>query len=308
VHRRASTAALAALLAIALPAVARGADPHRWTRTAVTATPIVYWQGMTHDRAGHLYFDGIENGGHRTDRRLSQQLGADPLIPPLVTLAEGFDHVGDWTWIRAGGGRLVVPMECYDPGAPNGPNTCGRGAFGLTDANLRWLGRVLLDPRDIAKVMWAEASPDGSLIWTSSGADLLAYRTADLRPGAGDTPIRPVRRLARAVPPGGVTGATFVGRRLFLASQDRTAMRVWSVDPATGARRLEIERRWAGESEGLDHVRALGGVLHWQIQPLDPRGRPPTFGAGHGTIVSFLSARKAPVGLRAGARVRAARR
>jgi outer membrane protein assembly factor BamB len=179
--------------------------------------------------------------------------------------------------------------------------------LGLATRDLVWQGRVLLDPVDIPKAMWAEDSPDGSLIWTSSGADLLAYRTADVQLTAGDTPIRPVRRVAGAVPPSGITGATFVGDRLLVAGQEAGPFQVWSIDLATGARRLENERPWAGESEGLATVDALGGQLQWQIQSLDPQGRPPTFGTGHGTIVSFVSASNAPIALRVGARVRVAR-
>jgi hypothetical protein len=277
-----------AALALTAPA-AHAADPGRWVQTSVVSTPGEYYQGVTSDRSGHLYFDGFVVGGYRTDLRLHEQARQDTLLPPAVTQAEGFNHIGDWTFT---GGRLILPLECYTPGAANGGNTCGIGAFGVADPELGWGGRVLLDPRDIAKAMWAEASPDGSLVWTSSGRDLLAYRTADIRPDAGDVAIRPVRRLAGAVPPSGITGATFVGRRLFLAGQSGGPFQVWSVDPATGARRLELERAWAGESEGLASVDALGGSLHWQVQPLDPRGRPATFGAGHGTIVSFMPRRR----------------
>ena len=56
----------------------------------------------------------------------------------------------------------------------------------------------------------------------SSSADLLAYRAADVVPanaGPAGAPIRAVSRLAGAVPPSGVTGATFRGGRLFLAGQ-----------------------------------------------------------------------------------------
>ena len=30
--------------------------------------------------------------------------------------------------------------------------------------------------------MWAETSPDGALVWTSSGNDLLAYRSSEVTP------------------------------------------------------------------------------------------------------------------------------
>jgi hypothetical protein len=145
---------------------------------------------------------------------------------------------------------------------------------------LRWRYYVKLDPAEIPKAMWAEVAPGGRLLWTSSGADLLAYRTADLTradAAPAGAPIHAVRRLRGAVPPTGITGATFVGRRLYLAGQRDTLFAIWSVDLATGARRLEIERSYVGESEGIDAVPALGGLLHWIVTPFDARGRPPTF-------------------------------
>ena len=46
--------------------------------------------------------------------------------------------------------------------------------------------------------MWAESSPDGELIWTSSGNDLLAYRSSDVsrrQRGPGGPLMRSKRRL-----------------------------------------------------------------------------------------------------------------
>jgi hypothetical protein len=40
------------------------------------------------------------------------------------------------------------------------------------------------------------------------------------------------------------------------------------VDPVTGKRRLEIEAKICGESEGVDTIRTLGGELHWLISPV----------------------------------------
>ncbi|UGS34801.1 hypothetical protein DSM104329_01183 [Capillimicrobium parvum] len=287
-----------------LPAAARAADPGRWVQTSLSEIPIEYYQGIAPDTAaGRLLFDGVYVGGYRTDLELREQARNANLLPLAVTASEGFNHLGDPTFT---GGRLILPLECYTPGAPNAGNTCGRGAFGVADANLTWLGRTLLDPADVPKAMWVEASPDGQLLWTSAGQDLLAYRTSDVQPAAGDVPIRPVRRLPGAVPPSGITGAAFFGGRLLLAGQGTGPFQVWSVDPATGARRLEIERTWAGESEGLGVVDALGGWLHWMIQPLDPQGRTPTFGTGHGELVSFVprAAARLRLQVRTGARGR----
>jgi hypothetical protein len=296
---RVTILSLALLMCGLVASVAQAADPGRWIQTAVTQTKSEYYQGITADpAASQLFFDGFQIGGYRTSLTLVEQARNESLLPPEVQAAEGFNHIGDWSY-DAGGSRLILPLECYYPANPAGANTCGRGAFGIATRDLVWQGRVLLDPADIPKAMWAEVSPDGSLIWTSSGADLLAYRTADVQLAAGDVPVHPVRRLAGAVPPSGITGATFVGDRLLLAGQDAGPFQVWSVDLASGARRLEIERPWTGESEGLATVDALGGQLQWQIQPLDPLGRTPTFGTGHGTIVSFVSAVGARISLRA---------
>ncbi len=74
---------------------------------------------------------------------------------------------------------MILPLECYDPST--GQNTCGTGAFGVADpATLAFRYYVKLDPAEIPKAMWAETSPDGSIIWTSSGDDLLAYRSSDV--------------------------------------------------------------------------------------------------------------------------------
>jgi len=296
-RRRVLTAVVLAVLGAAVAPAADAADPGRWVQTAVSEIPIEYYQGIAPDaEAGRLFFDGIYVGGYRTDLDLREQARNANLLPLAVTATEGFNHLGDPTW---SGGRLILPLECYTAGGPNAGNTCGRGAFGVADGNLAWLGRTLLDPADIPKAMWVEASPDGQLLWTSSGDDLLAYRTSDVRPDAGDVPIRPVRRLAGAVPPSGITGAAFFQGRLLLAGQATGPFQVWSVDPATGARRLEIERDWAGESEGLGVADARGGWLQWMVQPLDPRGRTPTFGTGHGALVGFVPRSAARLRLRA---------
>jgi hypothetical protein len=150
---------------------------------------------------------------------------------------------------------------------------------------------VKLSPREILKAMWAEVSPDGRLLWTSAGHDLLAYRVADIRRGAGT--LRAVRRLRGAVPPTGITGAAFYGERLMLAGQRDIDFEVWSVDLRTGHRRLEIRRGAIGESEGLDvsEGKGLPGVLHWIITPFDPLGRPPTYGQGANALLHFVPRR-----------------
>jgi len=100
----------------------------------------------------------------------------------------------------------------------------------------------------------------------------------------------PARWRRGAVPPSGVTGATFLGGRLFVVG-GTDLMRVWSIDVRTGSRRLEVERRIAGESEGLAAVSAFGGTLQWSVLPYDARKRRPTYGGGRGALLSLAAPR-----------------
>ncbi len=281
-------AALAA--ALATPGPAAGADPGRWRLAQADSVPLTYFQGLTHAATGEWFFDGITVGLYRTDRDLRQNAAnPDALAGDLA--AQGFNHIGDPTWDAREGGRLLLPLECYVPGTPNGGNTCGRGAIAVADpATLKLRYAVALDPADIPKAMWAEVAPGGNELWTSSGDDLLAYDTAAIAAGA-TVPLRPIRRLAGAVPPSGVTGAVFYRGRLFLAGQDAGALQLWSID-TTGATapRLELELPGvAAESEGLDVLDARGGVLHWLLSPFAPGGKPPTYGPGHSELLTFVA-------------------
>src|SRR3954464_9931282 len=296
----------ATCVAAALAAVpAHGADPGRWKETGRDSVPLYYYQGVTSDPAKNLYFDGVHVGLYKTDSSLNELARQDDEIPAQVHLSEGYDHMGDLTWDPAEGGRLLLPLECYYPypGAPNSGNTCGfttggqpepgTGSFGVADPDtLDWRYYVKLDERDILKAMWAEVSPDAKLVWTSSGKDLLAYSTADIKPAdaAPNGPkIRPVKRLLGAVPPSGITGAAFEGERLLVAGQDGDTFQVWSIDLTTGARELQIERTIVGESEGVDTVDVLGGHLHWLIQPYNEENIP-TYGVTNGTLLHFVPA------------------
>jgi hypothetical protein len=282
-------AALTAIVVLALAAPASAADPGRWRLAQADSVPLNYFQGLTHSAAGSLFFDGIFEGLYRTDRDLHQRAqNPDAIAPDLA--AQGFNHIGDLTWDAREGGRLLLPLECYVPGTPNGGNTCGRGAIEVADpATLRPRYSVALDPADIPKAMWAEVAPGGHELWTSSGRDLLAYDTAAIAPGV-TAPLRPVKRLAGAVPPSGVTGAVFYHGRLLLAGQDTGSLQVWSID-LTGATRPRLELELPGvaaESEGLDVIDARGGVLHWLLSPFAPGGAPPTYGTGHSELLTFV--------------------
>jgi hypothetical protein len=279
-------AGLAACLALAAAAPASAKDPGRWTLTGWSSVSTSYWQGVTSaGPTAPLYFSGPVQNLYRTTRTLRRTAAMEPAIPASVNAVEGYNHVGDISFDGADGKRVLLPLECYTQGAPNGGNTCGTGAFGTADPEtLAFRYYVKLDPSEIAKAMWVEASPDG-LLWTSSGNDLLAYREADVNPANASPaapPIHSVRRLAGAVPPSGVTGAAFQGSRLFLAGAQGTTYQIWSVNLATGARRLEVElKNVQGEAEGLHITSLLGGTLHFLIAPLVQN---PTFGPSVGLL------------------------
>jgi len=260
--------ALAAL--VAAPSAASAKDPGRWLVTGATSVPNDYFQGLTTNPADtSVYFTGFFQGLWKTTPRLDRVAGVPVAIPPEVAAAEGYNHIGDPTWAKGEGGRVILPLECYSPRLGN---TCGTGAFGVADpATLAFRYYVKLDPAEIPKAMWAEVSPDGKLIWTSSGNDLLAYRMSDVKAAnaaPGRAPIRAARRLKDAVPPSGITGAVFVRGRLLLAGEGER-YQIWSVNTKTGGRRLDFDTEMCGEAEGLDTISTLGGELHWLLSPID---------------------------------------
>jgi hypothetical protein len=163
--KRVAVLALAAVLG--LPAAAQAADPGRWSLTATTTLPLVYYQGVTADAARNLYFDGVYVGLYRTTTAFAETGRTDDVIPPDVRLREGYNHIGDIAWDRREGGRILLPLECYVPGGPNGGNPCGHGSIGVAGpGSLQWRYSVKLDPAEIPKAMWNEVSPDGTLLWT----------------------------------------------------------------------------------------------------------------------------------------------
>ncbi|MCW2968625.1 MAG: hypothetical protein JWM71_2397 [Solirubrobacteraceae bacterium] len=307
-HRLRPLLVLTALLLVAAPA-AHAADPGRWKLAQTDSLNIDYFQGLTHGPGGNVFFDGPAQGFYRTDTNLKQAAGVDDIYPADVG-AIGFNHAGDPTYDPSEGGRLLAPMECYHPDLPQA-NTCGIGGFGVLDpTTLAWRYWVRLDQADIPKAMWAEVSPDGQLVWTSSGNDLLAYRTADITAanaatGADSPPIHPVQRLVGKVPPSGVTGGVFIGGRLFLAGEAGDVLQVQSVD-LTGKTPTRTEIELPGvkaESEGLDLLDMRGGTLHWILSPFVDS---PTYGTNHTELLTFLPAANARLALKAVRRGRGA--
>src|SRR3954466_10119648 len=271
---------------VAAPA-AYASDPGRWVETGSTTIPLYYYQGVTSDPGRNFYFDGVDVGLYRTDGNLSETARNDDVIPPAVHASENYNHIGDLTSDAREGGRLLLPMECYYPPAGN---TCKTGSFGVADPRtLQWRYYVKADA-ELPKAMWAEVSPDGRLVWTSVRNDLLAYRVDDINPAnaapAGPR-IKAVKRLSNVVPPTGVTGAAFFRGRLYVAGQDGRLFQIWSIDLSSRQRRLEVERTLVGESEGIDVRPAVGGELHWLIQPYNEESIP-SYGVTNGTLLHFV--------------------
>jgi hypothetical protein len=275
------------LLFLGLAAPAGAADPGRWTLTGRTTLPPEYFQGLAADPGG-IVFAGPQIGLHRTDLRLRQVASIPTGIHPDVAAGEGFNHIGDIAYDPRGGGRLLLPLECFSPFQGTDPsdpdNPCRRGAIGIADPeSLGWRSHIRLDPAEIPKVMWLALDPSG-LAWTQSGRDLLAY---DIEAPAD--PLRAVRRIP-GVLPGNCTGAVFFRGRLFCAVYADSAFRIWSLDVnAPAAPLLEIERAIIGEAEGLEAYAGHGGQLHWLVVP-DIRSGPPTFGPQFPTLLHFSPA------------------
>ncbi|HKP92083.1 MAG TPA: hypothetical protein VJT75_19090 [Thermoleophilaceae bacterium] len=298
-RRSLAGAALAAALGVAALAPGAGAaDPGRWKETGRSTVPLEYYQGVASDPAPRLFFNGIYTGLYRADAKLNETGRTADVFPPAVHAREQYNHIGDIAWDAREGGRVLLPTECYYPQAapdneedPN--NTCRTGSIGVADDDtLTWKYYVKLDPAEIPKVMWVAVSPDGKLVWTQSRNDLLAYSMDDISPAhahPANPPIKAVRRVKDARPSSGITGAAFYKGRLYMAGQDDPdAFRVWSIDLDTGGRRLEIEKPGiVGESEGIDFFTALGGKLHWLIQPYNTHGEP-TYGFSNGTLLHFV--------------------
>jgi hypothetical protein len=275
------------LIALALVTVAiapaTAGPPGGWNEVGRTKIPWTYWQGMTHDGTGARYFSGTHVGLWKTDPQLNETVRNPDVIPPEVHLTENYNHIGDISYHK---GKIYLPLECYYFVAGN---PCKTASIGVADSKtLEWQYYVRLAAApDMEKAMWNEVSPDGKLIWTSNQdpddkPDLLAYTLSEISPAnaAPDGPeIKPVRVLEDAVPPSGITGATFIGKRLFLAGG--SPEQVWSVDLRNGSRRLELQIDFVGEAEGLDDDQGLSrkadrlkGELHWQVMPYNQEGYP----------------------------------
>jgi len=142
--------AFAALIGLTSTAFAR--DPGRWVLTGASSVPNDYWQGLTTPPTdASVFFIGPSQGLWQTTPELVQTAGNQREIPSSVRSGVGYNHIGDPTWLDGEGGRILLPMECYNPAA-NPTNTCGMGAFGIADPQtLAFRYYVQLDPAFIPK-------------------------------------------------------------------------------------------------------------------------------------------------------------
>src|SRR3954452_21303240 len=112
---RAMVAALTCAAA-GLTGLAQGAagapHPAEWPFTGHSQVPLEYFQGITSDNKKHLYFDGMFVGLYRTDLDLNEQARNFNVIPAVVGAGTGYSHIGDITWDRREGGRVLLPLEC----------------------------------------------------------------------------------------------------------------------------------------------------------------------------------------------------
>ena len=285
-----SLPALVALTALAGAAPAAAATGDTWTLVEHRHVPIEYYQGLTFV-GSQTFFVGVFRGGDLTDASLRRQRTRQNLIPASVAQGVGFNHVGDPTY-DAAGDRLLVGLECYRRAAAQAEHVrlrrhrCRRRG----DARLAILGSARPCRRPEGDV--AEVSPDGTLLWTSAGRDLIAYRTSDVAPanaarGRSSPPIRPVKRLRGAVPPSGANGAAFSDGKLLLAGSSGGVPQIWSVDVATGKRTVQVRLRGTrAEVEGIAVTAPTGGRLRWLLTP----GviSKPTYGSGHSELLTFV--------------------
>ena len=260
------------IVMLTLAGVAAGAalaaDPGTWIKTTQQTKPPWYRQGLASNSAtGDVFFSGSFAGLYRTRNDREIVRNTNP-IPTDVSQREQYNHIGDIAFDAGEAGRLLLPLESYQPFQPD-QNPSKTGSIGVANATtLTWQYYVKLDPSEIQKAQWVATDPQG-LIWTISGHDLLAYSLADVNPAnaaPAAAPIHSVRRLPNAAP-NGAGGAVVYGGRIYVSIQSGGLNRVDSVDTTTGASRVEIEQPGTLEPEGLDGGPYLSGLLHWELVP-----------------------------------------
>jgi hypothetical protein len=284
--------ALLVLATCVAAAPARAADPGRWRVTGTPRCRSSITRASPSIPRATSTSTASSSGSTGPTPSFTETARTADVIPPDVHASEGYNHIGDISFGPRGGRPRPAAARVLRPNGPNGGNPCLHGSIGVADpGTLQWRYHVKLDPAEIP-----EGDVERGLARRHAGVDLEPRRPARLparRTSRAPTPLRRTRRSTRcgglkgAVPPTGITGATFVDGRMFVAGQDGKTFRVYSIDLATGSRELEIERTIVGESEGLVTVAAKGRTLGWLIQPFNPEGNPPTYSPDHATLVSF---------------------
>jgi hypothetical protein len=269
-----------------------------WNFNSTSLASVAYNQGIAFQAPGTFFFDGVSSTSnsavYRTTSALSRTASNLAVIPATK---EGYNHAGDLSFDPLGG-RLLLPLECYYPSS-NPSNSCGSGAFGVVDPiTLSFLYYVRLWTPQIQKAMWAEITPDGRWIFTSSGTQLLAYKAADVNQQEADNQRAGVwgglggTDLGAVLPTANVTGAAFYldplsgVSRLFVALDRGGSFQVVSYGIGTNSSGAPVllsttptlettvaQSSSNSESEGLAITAAvngsypLGGMLHWEMLP-----------------------------------------
>lgn len=258
-----------AALTLAVPGTAHAADPGLWIKTSQLTKPATYRQGLaSNPLTGDVFFSGSFNGITRTRNEVELKKNTEA-IPKDVSNREQYNHIGDIAFDSAEGGRILLPLESYQPLAKD-TNPSKTASIGVMDpTTLAWKYYVKLDPAEINKAQWVATDEEHGLVWTIGDISLLAYNIADINPAnaaPNAAPIHSVRRLDNIVPDG-AGGAVVLGNRIYLSQLTGGVNRVISIDLTTGSSQVEIEIPGDLEEEGLDFGPYLDGLLHWELVP-----------------------------------------
>ena len=147
------------------------------SRPGYDPVPLEYFQGVTSDPHRNLFFDGLFVGLYRTDSELVEEARNNSAIPVDVFERERYNHIGDITWDRREGGRVLLPLECFIPFLGN---PCKTGSIGVAD------------PGHAAVALLREARP-GLHRQGDVGGDLARRTSCCGRPTARQRRQRPAR-------------------------------------------------------------------------------------------------------------------
>ena len=224
-------AAVLALVVWLPVAPAHAADPGRWKLTGTTSLPLFYYQGVTADPARNLYFDGVYVGLYRTDSAFTRDRPHRRRDPARRALARGLQpHRRHQLGPRRGrarpaAARVLRPERAQRrqpvPARLDRRRRSGARCSGATTSSStppRSRRRCGTRSRPTGRCCGPRAAT------TCSPTGRPTSRAANASPE--HAPIHSVRRLRGAVPPSGITGATFIDGRLYVAGQGGGPFRV----------------------------------------------------------------------------------